>query len=235
MTSDAPLTLYSTDTGKFWLPPQPGNDYVIQTIIHNQIWDKDVISYIRDYIWTNNIILDVGGNFGQMSVLFSKMVPDGTVHAFEPDPFVYSVLSQNILENQCNNVVCHNLAIWHESGKKLFYPKADFVKFECYGSYGIDPTATDGQTVDSFAIDSLNFKWVDVIKLDIQGSELNALKGAVKTIEKCKPLIIFEYEEMFDAQFNVTWQDYLDFIASINYRIVGTINTVNIVIESNDR
>jgi FkbM family methyltransferase len=232
MTTDTILTLYSTDTGDFWLPPDPGNDCVIQAIVNNQIWDNDVVSYIRDRITPNSMILDVGGNFGQMAVLFSKMLSlDGKVQTFEPDPFLYSVLCQNILQNNCTNVIFHNLAVWNESDKTLFYPKADFIKFESYGSYGIDPTATDGQLVNAITIDQLNLDPVRIIKLDIQGSELNALKGAVNTINKWKPLIIFEYEQMFDSQFNVTWQDYLDFIESIDYTIVTTINAVNIVIE----
>jgi FkbM family methyltransferase len=236
MITDTPLTLYSTDTGNFWLPPDPGNDCVIQAIINNQIWDNEVVSYIKDRIHPYGGILDVGGNFGQMAVLFSNMISqEGIVHTFEPDPFLYSVLRQNIMQNNCKNVVFHNLAVWNESGKTLFYPKADFVKFESYGSYGIDPTATDGQIVDAITIDQLNIDPVNVIKLDIQGSELNALKGSVRTINKWKPLIIFEYEQMFDAQFNVTWQDYLDFIESIDYKIVTTINTVNIVIEPKDQ
>jgi FkbM family methyltransferase len=128
-------------------------------------------------------------------------------------------------------VICYNTAVWHELGKTLFYPKADFNRFESYGSYGIDPTATDGQLVQSVTIDSLNLSQVDLIKIDIQGSDLNAMKGAVGTINRLKPTIIFEYESLFNEQFNTSWEDYLNFIESINYKIVHTIDGVNIVIE----
>jgi len=232
ITDTAPLTLYSTDHGKFWLPDL-GNDCVLHTIVNNQIWDHELVSYIGTRVMPWSVVLDVGGNFGQMAVLFSKMLNrNGCVHVFEADPFIHSTMVKNILENQCDNVICYNNAVWHELGKTLIYPKADFIRFESYGSYGIDPNADNGQLVNSITIDSLNLKWVSLIKIDIQGSDLNAMKGAINTINRYRPIIIFEYESMFDEQFGTCWQDYLDFIESISYKITNTIGNVNIVIES---
>jgi FkbM family methyltransferase len=224
------LNLYSTVHGNYWLP-NPDHDCVLHAIINNQIWDNELVAYIGTRVLPNSVILDLGGNFGQMAVLFSRMVYDGSVHVFEADPFIYSALSRNIVENHCHNVMCYNTAVWHELGKTLFYPKADFKRFESYGSYGIDPTATNGQVVQSVTIDSLNLTKVDLIKIDIQGSDLNSMKGATSTINKFKPTIIFEYESLFNEQFNTCWEDYLNFIESINYKIVHTIDRVNIVIE----
>jgi hypothetical protein len=57
------------------------------------------------------------------------------------------------------------------------------------------------------------------------------MKGAINTISRLSPTIIFEYESLFNEQFNTCWEDYLNFIESINYKIVHTIDRVNIVIE----
>jgi hypothetical protein len=225
------LNLYSTTHGQYWLPPIPPGDSVLHTMINNQIWDRELVDYISTRVNSHSVVLDLGGNFGQMAVLFSRMVPAGQVHVFEADPFVYSAMVRNVEQNRCANVHCYNTAVWHESGKTLFYPQADFVRFESYGSYGIDPTATGGQQVQSITIDSLNLSQVDLIKIDIQGSDLNAMRGAVQTIAKYQPVIIFEYESLFDQQFATSWDDYVDFIASIGYRIVQVIDRVNMVIE----
>ena len=225
------MKLYQTDTGDYWLP-DPGNDCVLHAIISGLVWDGDLVSYIRSRSKINDVILDVGGNFGQMAVLFSKMVPQGQVHVFEADPFIYSTMTKNIEQNKCINVKTYQSAVWHETGLDLFYPKADFTRFESYGSYGIDPTAESGQAIKSLTIDSLNLPWVDLIKVDIQGSDLNAMKGAVNTIARFRPVIIFEYESLFNEQFKVDWQDYQIFIDEIGYQITHVVDHVNFVIES---
>ena len=141
-------------------------------------------------------------------------------------------MTKNIEQNKCINVKTYQSAVWHETGLDLFYPKADFTRFESYGSYGIDPTAESGQAIKSLTIDSLNLPWVDLIKVDIQGSDLNAMKGAVNTIARFRPVIIFEYESLFNEQFKVDWQDYQIFIDEIGYQITHVVDHVNFVIES---
>jgi FkbM family methyltransferase len=167
-----------------------------------------------------------------MSVLFSRSVgPTGSVHAFEADPFIYSALERNLAANHCTNVIPYHAAVWHSAGLELSYPEPDFTRFDSYGSYGIDPNSNGSRTVSSLTIDSLGLSAVDLIKIDIQGSDLNAMRGAVATIAKFKPLIVFEYESLFDAEFGVSWADYLEFISSIGYTISDTIGGVNLVIE----
>ena len=141
-------------------------------------------------------------------------------------------MTKNIEQNKCINVKTYQSAVWHETGLDLCYPKADFTRFESYGSYGIDPTAESGQAIKSLTIDSLNLPWVDLIKVDIQGSDLNAMKGAVNTIARFRPVIIFEYESLFNEQFKVDWQDYQIFIDEIGYQITHVVDHVNFVIES---
>jgi len=226
------MQLYKTATGNYWLP-NPDKDCVLHAIINNQIWDNNLVYYIQSRISADSVILDLGGNFGQMSVMFSKMVAHGGhVHVFEADPFIYSVMAKNLAENHCINVTTYQSAVWNENGLDLFYPEADFTRFDSYGSYGIDPTTTTGQPVKSITIDSLGLTKVDLIKIDVQGSDLNAMKGAVNTIAKFKPIIVFEYESLFNEEFGVTWNDYIQFIDSIGYHITHTVDTVNFVIES---
>ena len=222
------VNLYHTASGNYWLP-DPEKDCVLHAIINNHVWDNNLVQFVKSKVLPDSVILDVGGNFGQMAVLFSKIA--GHVHVFEAEPFIYTTLVKNLSENNCNNVTAHQVAVWHETGLDLFYPKADFNRFDSWGSYGIDPTAMDGQPIKSITIDSLNLPKVDLIKIDIQGSDLNAMKGAVNTISKFKPTIIFEYEPLFNNQFNVKWEDYIVFIYNIGYQITDNIDAYNFVIE----
>jgi hypothetical protein len=68
------------------------------------------------------------------------------------------------------------------------------------------------------------------MKVDVQGSDLFVLQGAVETIQRHKMPILFEYEEQFGEEFNAKWQDYSDFIESISYKIEKTIYNINYLI-----
>ena len=68
-------------------------------------------------------------------------------------------------------------------------------------------------------IDGLNINTpISFMKVDIKGSDLFALRGAVETIKRNRMPIIFEFEQQFQAEFGTSFQDYVDFVDSISYR-----------------
>src|SRR5262249_3027721 len=79
--------LYETSTGRYYLPTDAPQDHVIQCIKTGGIFEPEVVEAAKAYIQPGSTVLDVGANFGQMSVLFSRFVgPAGQVHSFEADP-----------------------------------------------------------------------------------------------------------------------------------------------------
>ncbi|HZW69562.1 MAG TPA: hypothetical protein VFF57_01755, partial [Hanamia sp.] len=66
------LKLYETATGKYYLPQDAYADTIANTIINNNIYDNEIVECARKYIKPGTIVLDVGANFGQMSILFSE-------------------------------------------------------------------------------------------------------------------------------------------------------------------
>src|SRR5687768_8406500 len=84
------LTLYETATGKYYLPTDATADVVANAIINNQIFEEEVVNCARKYIQPGSVVLDVGANFGQMTLLFSEMVTEnGKVYSFDADDFVF--------------------------------------------------------------------------------------------------------------------------------------------------
>ena len=77
------LKLYKTKTGNYYLPFFAFRDVVRNTIIENQIFDHDVYEISKKFIKENSIVIDAGANYGQLSVLFSKVKPNVEVYAFE--------------------------------------------------------------------------------------------------------------------------------------------------------
>jgi len=229
------LTLHKTATGNYYLPTDAYEDVVANTIIGNQIFEKEVIELAAKYIKTGNTVLDVGANFGQMSILFSNMVGEnGKVHSFDADDWVYEIFNKNIeANNKAGIIIPHFGAVHNVAGKILIFPDQDFEEFGAYGAYGIDYNAKKGREVKTITIDSLNIEEpIQFMKIDIQGGDLQAMQGAVKTIQKNKMPILFEYEYHFEEKYKLCFQDYVDFVESINYKFHKVINGHNFLITS---
>jgi len=121
--------------------------------------------------------------------------------------------------------------VYNVNNKQFRFPVPDLVKFPSYGSYGLDLDATYGVPVNSLTIDSLGFsRPISFVKIDIQGSDLAAMQGAVNTIAKHQMPILFEYEEQFQHDFKTSFQDYVDFIHSINYKFLKTVQDINYLV-----
>ena len=229
------VQLYETPTGRYYLPTDAPQDHVIQCIKTGGIFEPEIIETAKAYIWPGSTVLDVGANFGQMSVFFSRFVgAGGEVHSFEADPFVYELFLKTLAANNCQNVTAHLGAVYDRPNQQLFYPVQDFKRAQAYGSYGIDPKATAGRTVKTLTIDGLNINTpISFMKVDIQGSDLFALRGAVETIKRHRMPILFEFEQQFQAEFGTSFQDYVDFVNSISYRfekVVMEIESINYLI-----
>lgn len=229
------LTLHSTVTGNYYLPTHAHEDIVANAIRTNQIFDKEVVDVASKFIKQGTSVLDVGANFGQMSMLFSELVGgdgDGRVYSFDADDFVFEILKKNITANKREHVIIPFFGAVHDKMNEiLFFPVQDFEKFGTYGSYGIDYNTSTGRQVKSLTIDSLDIQEpISFMKIDIQGGDLQAMRGAVKTIERNKMPILFEYEYQFEEKFDLNFQEYVDFVSAIGYKFAKVINGHNYLI-----
>jgi FkbM family methyltransferase len=225
------LTFYKTLTGNYYLPTDAHLDEIIYHIKNDMIFDLNVYEIAKKYIRNGTTAIDVGSNFGQMAIMMSKLVGEkGVIHAFEADDFVFDVLEKNIKENT-TNVIAHFGAVYNNSNETLYFPKQDFIEYGTYGSYGIDYANNQGRPVKTIKIDDIDFEEsISFMKIDIEGGELFALKGAINTINKHRMPIIFEYGSHFEEKLNLSFQEFIDFVKSINYRFERIIGNVNYLI-----
>lgn len=146
--------------------------------------DLGVRDRICPFIPAGGVVVDGGANLGSHAVPYAERVGNnGTVFAFEPNPFAYACLVHNT--KPFHWVHCSPCALTeNDSGTYMHLDPTNVG-----GSY-----SCEGGTlfVPSVAIDSLDLDRCDLIKLDIEGSELRALKGASQTLKKLKPILILE-------------------------------------------
>lgn len=232
------LELFKTIHGNYWLPLNTEKDIVCQQIKSGKIFDYKIVDELKKiYLLKRNpcaVMLDVGANFGQMSVQFAgfrRLLTGASwgghtyndhpiVYSFEAEPFVAKVLRINIEANNLTHEIrILDKAVWWNTVESISFPEPDFASMDSWGSYGLDPNRRNCRTVQTITVDSLNLEHpIAFMKIDIQGSDLAALKGARETIKKHRMPIIFEYEEMFATRFDYSFQDYIDYVESINYK-----------------
>jgi FkbM family methyltransferase len=145
-----------------------------------------------DMLGSGDVFYDVGANVGFFTLLAARLVgPRGAVVAFEPDPRNADVLRANVARNGLDNVEVFEQAVADTTSRR------SFVIAESTASHLADEDADEPATVvDVVSLD--DFERVTskrpptVVKLDIEGAEVDALRGASRLIARHRPAIICE-------------------------------------------
>lgn len=194
------LQRYITRHGMFYTCH---NDIVfIDNLSHGRVFEEDIIITTIVPILRHNkpkVILDIGGHIGSHTVLYSKYIPNVKIHTFEPQKVLYDILNMNIQANQLSNVATYNVAVGHQEGSCTMssmlydgYNVAVDYDTEQFLNYGGISLGAGGEAVRMITVDSLHLDQCDYIKIDVEGAEPLVLEGAIETIRRHKPVILFE-------------------------------------------
>lgn len=139
-----------------------------------------------------NYILDCGANIGLFSLLYAKKYPDAKIIAIEPEPENYKVLLMNIKDN--SRITAIQNGVWYkESGLKII-PRDT-------GAYGfmVQECVHEKAEVNGISINKLikqyGFPSIDILKMDIEGSELEVITNDSSVWLKKTKIIILETHE----------------------------------------
>jgi FkbM family methyltransferase len=127
------------------------------------------------------VVLDVGANIGALTIPLATVAAH--VHAFEPQPPLADVLAENVARAGLTNVTVHRCAVGAVDGT-IRLPRVAYDRPNNFGGLSM---GGDGYPVPLITIDGLHLDRVDLIKMDVEGAELDALAGAADTIERCRP------------------------------------------------
>jgi len=165
----------------------PGKDEKIEGVLAN-VYEIDEWLHLCDGF---DVAVQAGGNIG---VWPSRMAQTfGTVYTFEPQPENYACLVENI---QDDNIIHSNRGL-SNSNRKVSVHQLDGQK----NNYGAGYIVDDENGIEAICIDDLELSACDLICIDIEGAELEALQGAEKTIREHHPLVVLEDKPM--PQLNV--------------------------------
>lgn len=163
------------------------------------LYERGMVRFLGKYLRKGDVVLEPGANIAYMSAVCLGLVgPTGKVYSFEPSPSAFARIRQHNRQEDHPNWFLWNSALSDHVGKGTFYdtPRVMMLGYACLSDVsspkdGI-PYEVQLDTVDNFC-KAQNINQVRFLKLDVEGAELLALRGAARMIgEKAIDIIMVE-------------------------------------------
>jgi FkbM family methyltransferase len=169
------------------------------------------------------VMFDVGANEGEETVFAAKRLTSGLVYGFEPNADVYKILAENIRLNGFHNVRLVQLGMDRQAGNLPLYGPAvrdsdgtiNNGLATIFPREGIDRAIGTIKltTLDDFVAEERVAR-LDILKIDVEGAELNVLQGGNRVLSEYRPVVILEV-----WQHDVRSADVLRYVMSKGYSI----------------
>ena len=177
-------------------------DVVGRVLTASGVWEPHVTDAFRARLAPGDVCIDVGAHVGYYTLLASKLVgPSGHVYSFEPSPGVYRTLEQNLERNDVTNVTALDVAAGAGGGAGVLYELAEGIS----GNSSLSPRLLESPhagtaheyapvEVEICAIETRvpgdQFDRVRMIKVDVEGYEVEALRGVERILAAGAPVAV---------------------------------------------
>ena len=173
------------------------NELIDQSVLSLGGFEKPTLALMKDLMQTlapGGTFVDVGANVGQHSLFMSKYA--GTVHAFDPYEPVLERFREMVAINDIANIHIHAVGLGAQDAIIPFFEPP--VNNPGAGSFLEDWADEAGKSIDLRIVegdpyfDRIGIKGVDLIKIDIEGYEKQAIQGLSRTLSRDKPVVVME-------------------------------------------
>lgn len=184
---------------------------------------SDSSDHILNYLSQSVYIFDIGANIGQTSFNMFRTQKNKNlsprIYAFEPYPRTFGKLETNISLNKSMSINAYNLGISEHKGNLHMIQHCPSNS----GGFRMTENKQNSIEVPVISLDEFvseqQVSSVDFVKIDVEGFEVQVLKGAMKSIKQFRPIIIFEYSlENIKAQ-GGNMEEILKELLNNNYQI----------------
>lgn len=197
----------------------PRESIVARQICRSGLWEPEVTRHLIAVAQPGMTVLDVGASLGYYAVLLAgKVGPSGRVLAFEPSPQATRWLSASVALNGFSNVAVREWALSRKDGVVLFHRDSWRVsgsdsEEQGVGDYMVPMRAFDGCRAE------LGVSAVDLVKIDVEGAELDVLLGMRQALAASAPTVVVEiHSHSLRVNFGQSADELFDLMSSLGYR-----------------
>jgi FkbM family methyltransferase len=197
------------------------NDAAVGRYVRDNNYELDVTAVFQSVLKEGMQVIDIGANIGYFTLLSAALVrPAGHVLAIEPNPRNARLIEASRRENGFENITICQTAAGRRAGTLVLNTS------HSNGTTSDLPPEVEAllaaESVPCLAVDTIvpETTMIDLIKVDVEGAEYNALLGASKTISRCRPIIVSEVSPaMMPGISGIEATEYLMWIVAFGYKI----------------
>lgn len=188
-------------------------DYVCRDLFWAGAKDVAQMRALRPHLPRGGVMFDLGANFGYYAIVMARALEqDCVIHAFEPDGVAAARLEANLALNDISCISVHRCGVSDHGGAASLQ--------RVQGNSGA-ASLVDGHdfplvTLDAFCADH-GIQRVDVVKIDVEGAELRALRGAAGVLTRHRPTLLLELNAQALRAQGARIDDLLDLLADHRY------------------
>ncbi|MDF2551510.1 MAG: hypothetical protein K0R77_785 [Chryseobacterium sp.] len=204
------------------------SDWIQQQLYFLGDYEKPEIDYLSDFLKPGNVFIDIGANIGLFSLNASEIVGEkGKIYAFEAFPPNYNQFKENISLNKFENIIAENKAISSQNSTiEILYNEKDN-NIGMASAFLKDFTSkevVESTTLDQYSVDH-HINRIDLIKIDIEGGEYDALLGMTRILTEIKPQILIEinHKTLKDSGHSET--EIINLFSKFNYQILKKLSS----------
>lgn len=173
----------------------PRESVIGRSIYRTGIWEPEMTAMAQKKIQPGWHILDIGAHIGYYTLLFgAHCAPEGAVAAFEPSTEAFNSLNDNIELNQMKHISTFRLALSNHRGYAV-------MKSENRGLMLQDEEGTPEETTEMIPFDdfwpTLNWSRLDLVKIDVEGAEMDILVGMENVLQRFHPHLFVEIHPLY--------------------------------------
>jgi len=181
--------------------------------LYDKLLSSSILKVLEDHITPDTLTVDVGGNTGYQTYFHAQY---NNVRTYEPVPELFGVLKENLKAIK-KKVTFVNKAVGSTNKKLTLH--VDVNRLSMTSQIPL-VDETEPMVVPCVALDKEKLDNVGFIKIDVEGYELDVLKGAVKVIETFRPTMMVEIYQPWCENVGFDSREIFDFFAERDYSIL---------------
>lgn len=218
--------LANTHAGLLYLA---AGDLVCEAVARNGAWDAHVLPVFEEAAGSGTAV-DAGAHVGIHTLAMAGRFD--RVLAFEANPFLFRLLRANVGANAAANVSCHNtclysrevdIALGGAGEQEIPVPWLTGESWEGVdrnlGALTFVPGGSDVFRSRARTLDGYDIRDLRLLKVDCQGADGEILLGAMDTIRRCRPVIVFEWEALLARHHSVSLDDVKSALGACGYEV----------------